>query len=263
MNLFFQEEFARRLSISTYHNHLILKGGYFIYTLSQFESRPTIDSDYLLKSYHNDKIFIEKLIISIINEKQINDFFRIEYLECREISKANEYPGIRVKLLGYLGKTRTPFSIDIGVGDKVVPKPIERQLPVLLDDFLSPILLCYSVESVIAEKFDAILRFMEYTGRMKDFYDIYYLSKYEVINTKDLQNALQETFQTRHTFFNDRSLHNLRTLIINENVLMRWEIFCDKVLKFDLDFSEVINTMIKLLNEPLNSILDEEKLYDK
>ena len=44
---------------------------------------------------------------------------------------------------------------------------------------------------------------------------------------------------------------------------MRWEIFCDKVLKFDLDFSEVINTMIKLLNEPLNSILDEEKLYDK
>lgn len=72
---------------------------------------------------------------------------------------------------------RVPFNIDIGVGDIIVPRAEERIISTQLPDFESPIIKTYSLESTIAEKFDAILQRLELTGRMKDFYDIYYLSK--------------------------------------------------------------------------------------
>ena len=173
LNLFCQEEFIRRLSDSSYKENLILKGGYLLYSISGFTTRSTIDADYLLKNYSNDLKDIEILVKEIISQPGKNDFIEFQIRSLEEISEIKEYHGIRVNLMGIMGKTKTPFSIDFGVGDIIIPSPVERMLPVILPDFEEPEVLTYSLESTVSEKLDAIISLMEATGRMKDFYILF------------------------------------------------------------------------------------------
>ena len=197
LNLFCQEEFVRRLAMSNYKSNLILKGGFFLYSISEFTSRPTIDADYLLKNYPNDINTIEKLITEVLLVETKNDFIEIQIRNLEAISEFKEYSGVRVNLMGIIGRTRTPFSIDFGVGDIIVPSPVERTLPVLLPGFEQPKIFTYSLESTIAEKVDAIISLMELTGRMKDFYDIYYIATTFDFEGRKLQEALYETLSNR------------------------------------------------------------------
>ncbi len=176
LNLFCQEEFIRRLAQSRYSDKLILKGGFLLYAISSFTSRPTIDADYLLKNQSNEIGSIESMVQSILEEKTTNEFVTINIRNIETISVIKEYHGLRVNLISHIGKTRTPFSIDFGIGDVIIPSAVKRTLPVLLEDFTRPTILTYSLESTVSEKFDAIVSLMEATGRMKDFYDIYYLA---------------------------------------------------------------------------------------
>lgn len=152
LNLFCQEEFIRRLAMSNYTNNLILKGGYFLYSISEFTSRPTIDADYLLKNYSNDINTVEKLITEVLLVETKNNFIELKVKNLEVISELKEYSGVRANLIGIIGRTRTPFSIDFGFGDIVVPSPVERTLPVLLPDFEQPKIFSYSLESTVAEK---------------------------------------------------------------------------------------------------------------
>ena len=136
-----------------------------------FTTRPTIDADYLLKNYSNDIDTIERLVSEVISLGNKNEFVEIQIRNLELISEFKEYHGVRVNLIGIIGRTRTPFSIDFGVGDIIVPSPVERTLPVLLPDFEEPKIFTYSLESTVAEKIDAIISLMETTGRMKDFYE--------------------------------------------------------------------------------------------
>lgn len=115
LNLFFQEEFIRRLAQSDYKEKLILKGGFLLYSISGFTTRPTVDADYLLKNYSNELDSVDKLVRSILEKKSQNEFMEIEIRSIEPISEMKEYNGIRVNLIGYMGKTKTPFSIDFGV----------------------------------------------------------------------------------------------------------------------------------------------------
>ncbi|MDD4570596.1 MAG: nucleotidyl transferase AbiEii/AbiGii toxin family protein [Tepidanaerobacteraceae bacterium] len=172
LSLFYQEEFIRRLSRSRYRDNLILKGGFLLYALSEFTIRPTVDADYLLKNYINSMDSVEALVKDLISLPSQHDYMRFEIRSLEVISEIKDYHGIRVNLIGYMGRTRTPFSIDFGVGDVIVPAAVERILPVILPEFEKPKVLTYSLESTVAEKLDAIIVLMEATGRMKDFYDI-------------------------------------------------------------------------------------------
>lgn len=97
--------------------------------------------------------------------------------------------------------TRTPFSIDFGVGDVIVPKQEKRKIPTQLDNFPAPTVNTYSLETTIAEKIDAILSLMEFSSRMKDYYDIYYLANRFDFDGATLTKALKKTFENRgHVF---------------------------------------------------------------
>lgn len=87
LNLFCQEEFIRRLSKSNYRNNLILKGGYLLYSISGFTTRPTVDSDYLLENYPNDIDTIENLVNEIISFPGKNDFIKFEIRKLEKISE--------------------------------------------------------------------------------------------------------------------------------------------------------------------------------
>ncbi len=261
LNLFCQEEFIRRLSESSYRENLILKGGYLLYSISGFTTRPTVDADYLLKNYSNDIDAIEKLVKEIISQPSKNDFIEFQIRGLEEISEAKEYHGIRVNLLGIIGRTKTPFSIDFGVGDIIVPSPVERTLPVLLKEFEEPNVLTYSLESTVAEKLDAIILLMEATGRMKDFYDIYYLATTFNFEGRNLQEAIYETLSNRGTPHEKDSIAVIARLADNVEIQKRWNNFCKKVWKYELDIKDVIDTIIDFTLPPYQSIVSEEEFF--
>ncbi|NLL72701.1 MAG: nucleotidyl transferase AbiEii/AbiGii toxin family protein [Clostridiales bacterium] len=261
LNLFCQEEFIRRLSESRFRENLILKGGYLLYSVSGFTTRPTLDADYLLKNYSNDIDVIKKLVKEIISQPGKNHFIEIQIRNLVEIRETKEYPGIRVNLIGVIGRTKTPFSIDFGVGDVIVPSSVERTISVLLSEFEEPNVLTYSLESTVAEKLEAIISLMEATGRMKDFYDIYYLATSFDFEGRKLQEAIYETLTNRNTPYKKDSVVVIARLSDNIEIQKRWKNFCKKVLKYDLDLKVVINIIIDFTLPPFEKIIEEDEFF--
>lgn len=261
LNLFCQEEFIRRLSKSRYKNNLILKGGFLLYSISGFTTRPTVDADYLLKNYSNDLEAIEKLVKEIISVSDDSKFLEFQIRSLEVISEVKKYHGIRVNLIGLIGKTRTPFSIDFGVGDVIVLSAVERRLPVLLEEFENPEIMTYSLESTVAEKLDAIITLMEATGRMKDFYDIYYLATTFDFEGRKLQEAIYETLSNRARAYEKDSVAVISRLKKDKEILKRWKNFCKKVLKYELDFSDVIEVIINFTLPPYKSMIHEDEFF--
>ena len=260
LNLFYQEEFIRRLAQSEYSERLILKGGFLLYTISDFTTRPTVDADYLLTNYSNELGSVEKLVRSIIDQKSNNDFMKIEIRSMEPMSEVKEYQGIRVNLIGYMGRTKTPFSIDLGVGDTIVSSALAKTLPVLLEGFERPNVLTYPLESIISEKLDAIIRFMESTGRMKDFYDLYYLAISFEFEGRKIQEAIYGTFTKRRTPYEKDSVQVIKRLITNDAIINRWKAFCKKVLKYELILDEVVQLIITFLDPPFQAMIEESEL---
>ena len=149
LQLFAQEEFLRKLSKSGYDNFLILKGGLFIYTLTNFESRATIDVDFLLVGYESSLDTVKDLICKIIDTPTGNDYITMTAQCFEEISPQRKYHGISTQIIAQIKNVRVPFNIDIGVGDVVVPMPEHRKINTQLPDFEAPIIKTYSLESTI------------------------------------------------------------------------------------------------------------------
>lgn len=130
-----------------------------------------------------------------------NDFITFEIKDVAPIAVAKKYAGIGAAIVAHIKNTRTPFSIDFGVGDVVVPEQEKRRIPTQLSDFDAPIVNTYSLETTIAEKIDAILSLMEFSSRMKDYYDIYYIANKFNFDGEVLTEALKRTFSNReHSF---------------------------------------------------------------
>lgn len=257
LQLFVQEEFLRKLSLSGYDDCLVLKGGLFIYTLTNFESRATVDVDFLLLKYSNSMNDIKELISKILNTHTGNDYIIMTAKGFEEISPQRKYHGISVQITGQIKNVRVPFNVDIGVGDVIVPKAEQRTINTQLPDFEAPIINTYSLESTIAEKFDAILQRFELTGRMKDFYDIYYLSRTFDFDGAKVQAAMFETLQHRGTTYDNGSFDRIVSLVDDIDIQKRWKYFLKNIKDDTLEFSTVINT-IKLFLEPVfNAILSE------
>lgn len=261
LQLFCQEEFLRRLSHSDYKKSLILKGGLFLYLITNFDSRPTMDIDFLMRNQSNENEKIREMIDEIIAIDTGNEFIRFEIKSLEPISEQRKYHGVRVKVIGSIDNTRTPFDIDIGVGDVVVPKPSKLKLEPLLKDFSSPEILSYSLESTVAEKWDAIIDRMELNSRMKDFYDIYYLAKNYNFEGRELQEAIFETLNNRRRVFEKDTLDKIKLLKNDSDFVARWKAFTHNTLKIELDFSSVIDLIIEFIGEPFKNILYEEELF--
>ena len=259
LQLFMQEEFLRKLSKSGYHDHLILKGGLFIYTLTNFESRATIDVDFLLQGYSNSIDTVQGLIEKILATPTGNDYIDMTAKGFEEISPQRKYHGISAQIIGRIKNVRVPFNVDIGVGDVIIPKAEQREIQTQLPGFDRPVIKTYSLESTIAEKFDAILQRFELTGRMKDFYDIYYLSRRFDFDGEKLQTAVFETLQCRGTPYEWDSFQRVVALAENEDMQKRWKYFLKSIKDNTLDFSAVINRIQIFLEPVFNAIVNEEE----
>jgi len=261
LQLFCQEEFLRRLALSKYADNLVLKGGLFIYTLTNFESRATVDVDFLLRQLPNSVEEMEKIITEILSVDTGNDFIEFTAGSFESISPQRKYTGVSCQIVGKIKNTRTPFSVDLGVGDIIVPKAEKRKIPVQLEGFSQPEISTYSLESTIAEKFDAILQRLEMTSRMKDFYDIYFLSKMFGFDGRKLQEAISETLQNRGTSYNRNSMQQIAGFVNDSEMVAKWKRALKDIKNPDLSFDEVVESIVNFLNPIWSKLVDEEEFF--
>ena len=259
LQLFFQEEFLRRLAGSRYAENFVLKGGLFIYTLTNFESRATVDVDFLMRGLNNDLARMDEIIAEILAVDTGNDFVRFEAKKTEPIAIQRKYHGISTQITGYIKNVRVPFNVDIGVGDVIVPNAQRRNIQTQLDGYEKPEILTYSLESTIAEKFDAILQRFELTGRMKDFYDIYYLSHTFDFDGLKLQTAIQETLQNRGTAYENDSFKRVLALADDPDMQAKWRYFLKTLSNPEMPFQKVMCGIQTFLEPVWNSILAEDE----
>ena len=262
MQLFCQEEFLRRLQNSNYADNFILKGGLFIYSITDFDSRVTVDVDFLLRKLPNIPEQLRAILEEIIAIDIGNNFITFEIKNVSPISVTKKYAGISASLVGHIKNTRTPFSIDFGVGDVIVPNQEKRLIPTQLKDFPSPIINTYSLETTIAEKLDAILDLMDFSSRMKDYYDIYYLANKFDFDGATLTKALKKTFENRGHAFTIEQFEQVMAFDGNDAMQKKWKAFIHKINTKTDDFSVVLNTINVFLAKPYTASI-ENKIFKK
>lgn len=197
LHYYAMERFLYRLSRSVHVNDFILKGALMLRVWRSPELRPTMDIDMLGRtSAAETRIITQIREIMRVEVEPDGIFFDPDSIHSEQITEAAEYEGLRVRFRGELDSAKVSMQIDIGFGDIVYPGPEVSDFPTLLA-FPVPRLLCYSRESAIAEKFEAMVRFGMWNSRMKDFYDIWLLARHFDFDGVKLAEAIRLTFQQR------------------------------------------------------------------
>ena len=257
LQLFCQEEFLRRLEKSKYAENLVLKGGLFLYSLTDFDSRVTVDVDFLLQRIPNTPEKLKGILEEIITVQTGNDFVTFEIKDITPIAVTKKYAGIGASMVAYIKNTRTPFGIDFGVGDIIVPKQEKRKIPTQLDDFIAPTINTYSIETTVAEKIDAILSLMEFSSRMKDYYDIYYLANKFDFDGTILSEALKKTFTNRAHSFTAAQFEQVMNFDDDAAMQKKWKAFIRKIDTKTDNYSTVLKTIQAFLTKPFTAAVED------
>ena len=171
------ERFLYRLACSVHADRFVLKGALMLRAWQLPEFRPTMDIDILGRTSNEDARIVAQFR-QIMSQPVEADgiIFDTHSIRSEKITEDADYTGIRLRFRGELDTARIGMQVDIGFGDIVYPRPVERTLPTMLD-FSPPILLCYSLESAVAEKFEAMVKLGMVNSRITAFYDIWLLSR--------------------------------------------------------------------------------------
>jgi len=199
LQYFATERFLYRLGNSPYRDQLVLKGALMLTVWQVPVPRPTRDID-LLGRMDNAVPHVTAAVRQICSVPVQDDGLRFaaETVTGERIVEVADYPGVRVRFTGFLGKARIPMQVDVGFGDPVVPDTSLVRWPTLLD-FPAPALQGYSQESVIAEKVQIMVRLGAINSRMKDFFDVWLLASRGDFQGGVLASAIQATFRQRGT----------------------------------------------------------------
>lgn len=193
------ERFLFRLSLSQYASDFIFKGALLFQVWQPSFHRPTRDLD-LLSFGNPDEAYFSEVIAEICIQDFGDDglFFDRQSIQMVPIKAEDEYQGLRATLIATLDSARIPIQIDIGFADSIVPSPVNIDFPTLLE-LPSPRLRAYSQETVVAEKFHAMVNRGIANSRMKDFYDIWVLATKHKFEAQPLKASISATFERRET----------------------------------------------------------------
>ena len=252
-----------RISISKYKERFVLKGGIFLYALSEGDySRVTVDIDLLAQYISNDVKSMKEVFFDIFSI-ECDDALRydLDSLKVKAITEFKEYHGVNVAINAYLDKTLIPIAIDIGFNDVIYPEKVEMDFPVLLNNEV-PKIYAYSIYTAIAEKFEAFVSLGLANSRYKDFYDIYTLAKTYDLDGNILKNAIVETFNHRKTTLDNIVAFN-DDFVNNPINIQRWNSFNKnkKVLNV-ISLKETLD-FIKILFMPIVESIEKNEEFDK
>lgn len=218
------ERFLARLAKSKSKNELILKGALMLHVLSPDLARATRDIDFL-GSFKNDLDEAAERVRQICSvEIEDGILFELEKINVVRIKEDADYEGVRVSFYAKIGSARIPIQLDMGFGDAVTPAAFVGAYPQLLnEDTFS--LKMYPRETIVAEKLEAMVKLDMINSRMKDFFDIWFLSRSFEFDGGTLQKAIQATFKRRGTDLVEIPMGLTETFWVNAQKLTQWRAF--------------------------------------
>lgn len=223
------ERVLYRIAKSQHRGAFILKGALLFELWTEQRYRPTRDADFLARG-ENKPESLSKIFKEICDLDLEDDGLRFDAatVTAEQITEDADYQGVRVQFVGILENARIPIHIDLGFGDVITPAPIETEIPSLLD-MPKGKLLTYPRESVIAEKFEAMVSLGLANSRMKDFYDVWRLSHDFLFQGSSVAEAIRKTLARRETQLPSRTPVVFTPEFFNDaDKKKQWAAFCSK-----------------------------------
>jgi hypothetical protein len=246
---FAMERFLYRLSKSPFADKFVLKGALMLPVWKAPLARPTMDIDVLGQTDNSIEVIVE-MIRSICVQRVKSDgiTFDANSVVGERITEDADYEGVRIKFRGKLGTARISMQVDVGFGDVVVPPAKPVAYPIILD-LPRPYLLGYSMESTIAEKFEAMVKLGVLNSRMKDFFDIWFLCRQFNFSGPTLHKAVKATFSTRSTDISSVPVAFMTELSRDPIKDTQWKAFIRKnrLLNIPKDFQEIVTDIASFL----------------
>ena len=250
LQMFLFERFLERLSESDYKSNFVIKGGFLVSSLIGISNRTTMDMDSTIKGLPLTEENITKVVNSIINI-EVNDGIQFEIKDVNYIRESDEYENFRVSLVANIGKTKNPMKLDLTTGDTITPREIEYSYPCIFHEKNIEV-LAYPVETIIAEKYESIIKRNITTTRMRDFYDLYalYNLKKSEIDIDILSTAIIRTSSRRESLELMKIANEIIEDIQNDPYLRElWDVYVSENKYIgDLSFDEVVD-VIKIISK--------------
>ena len=246
LQMYFFERFLTRLEKSRYRVNFIIKGGFLISSIIGIQNRTTMDIDTTIKGLPVKEEIIKEIILKILSI-EVNDGIEFVLGKIENIREISEYENYRLHLTANFEKIKNPLKIDITTGDVIIPSEIEYSYETIFKEKLN--ILVYSLETLIAEKYETIIKRNITTTRLRDFYDIYMIFKLknDKINVNNLKQAIWETAKNRNSTEEILESKEILEDIKNDEYLNKqWNIYKNENKYVDnIQFSEIL----KLLNK--------------
>ena len=256
------ERFLYRLSKSQHADKFVLKGALLLVAWRVPQTRATRDIDFL-GQLSNRLPTIASVFRNVCLQEVEPDglAFDPQSITSTRIAEGADYEGVRVKLRGHLGSARLFLQVDVGFGDVIVPAPILGEYPTLLD-LPAPRLHTYTRETTIAEKFEAMTKLGILNSRMKDFFDIWLLSRQFDFDGETLREAIAKTFALRGTQIQLHPEAWSARFIEEPRRIAQWRAFCrnTRLNQGATDFSDVVREVAGFL-APVAQALVEHKAF--
>lgn len=173
LQMFLFERILERLANSAYKDNFILKGGLLISSMIGINERTTMDMDTTVRGIQMEEDEIIKAVKEIL-AVNVEDGIVFEYQSIEPIRDEDAYNNFRVHLRAKYGKIDSPMKIDVTTGDVITPAAIQYDFPMLFDEKTVPV-MAYTLETVLAEKYETIIRRNIGTTRARDYYDLHTL----------------------------------------------------------------------------------------
>lgn len=251
------ERILYRLSISPYAEQFVLKGAQLLRAKTEEIYRPTRDVD-LLGFGENSPEALWAVFTSLV-ELDVQDglVFDLARMTTEVITEAAEYQGIRVSLQATLARARLHIQIDVGFGDQLTPAPSPIEFPTLLE-MPAPALRGYALETVVAEKLQAITSLGLLNTRLKDYYDLWRIGATLPVRHDELVGALVATFTARHTAIDTEPVGLSSTYGEQRERQQQWTNFLKRNMLTSADLNSVCSTILDRYRKALVQAASEQ-----
>ena len=258
LQAFFAERLLARIEKSRYRKNIAIKGGTLMGAILGIAQRTTMDVDATVIGLRLDAVSAKELVAEVA-ATDVGDgiHFEIDPASPNTIAKDDDYGGFSVGLTASFGSIRLPIGIDLTVGDIITPKAERRRFTTILDDRVKISVYAYTVETLIAEKLQTVLRRGDANTRPRDFYDLHMLKMRGGIDLPTLRRAVIRTFRNRHS---EDELQRWRTVLstVAESEAMRrqWERY-----RANAPYAKGISfeTTVQSVQESLEMVTGEEE----
>jgi hypothetical protein len=246
---FAMERFLYRLSTTPHRARFVLKGALMLHVWEAPLARATKDLDFLGRldnSLENVECVIREVCTADVDPDGM--VFDPATVTTERIKEDSDYEGVSVRFVGLLGKTRIPMQLDVGFGDVVTPSAVNISYPALLD-FPAPALLGYPRETVVAEKFQAMVYLRTLNSRLKDFYDVWLLARQFTFDGSVIAEAIATTFANRETAIDVAPIAFTSEFTEQASTLAQWTSFRRKLPNTECPetFAEVVSSLAQFL----------------